>query len=148
MNPLEQHLRAESRRQFLLKSGNGLGATALSTLLNPNLFGSSAGAATAQNGGLPGFPNIAPKAKRLIYLFFSGGPSHIDMFDFKPEVRKIQKQLAQLEGIIFDQNMVRAVIVDQAAYPPVAPKPTKGRRLIVIGLLFGLMMGIIQLKPI
>ena len=121
MNPLEQHLRAESRRQFLLKSGNGLGAAALSTLLNPNLFGSSAGspAATAENGGLPGFPNFAPKAKRLIYLFFSGGPSHIDMFDFKPEVRKVHG--IELPDSIRNGQRITGMTSGQKEFPCVAP---------------------------
>ena len=34
-------------------------------------------------------PHFKPKAKRVIYLFFSGGPSHIDMYDYKPAMRKI-----------------------------------------------------------
>ena len=55
-----------NRRNFLLSTGHGMGAAALSSLWNPNLIG-SAGAAS----GLPGFPNFPPKAKRAIYLFFS-----------------------------------------------------------------------------
>ena len=71
----------------MLSTGHGMGAAALSSLWNPNLIG-SAGAAS----GLPGFPNFPPKAKRAIYLFFPGGPSHIDLFDYKPELRKIHGQ--------------------------------------------------------
>lgn len=37
------------------------------------------------SGGLPGFPNFAPKAKRVIYLTMNGGPSQIDLWDYKPE---------------------------------------------------------------
>ena len=121
MNPLEQHLRAESRRQFLLKSGNGLGAAALSTLLNPQLFGSSlgGGAPSAGNTGLAGFPNFAPKAKRLIYLFFSGGPSHIDMYDFKPELRKIHGM--ELPDSVRNGQRITGMTSGQKEFPCVAP---------------------------
>ena len=44
--------------------------------------------ATAGAGGLPGFPNFAPKAKRIIYLFQSGAPSQMDLFDPKPQLEK------------------------------------------------------------
>ena len=39
-------------------------------------------------GGLPGLPHFAPKAKRVIYLFQSGGPSQLDLFDYKPQLAK------------------------------------------------------------
>ena len=113
MNPLEQHLQTESRRQFLLKSGNGLGAAALSTLLNPELFGSSS------NTGLPQFPSYAPKAKRLIYLFFSGGPSHIDTYDYKPEVRKIHG--IELPESIRNGQRITGMTSGQKEFPCVAP---------------------------
>ena len=71
-----------TRRRFLLHTGHGMGAAALSSLWNPGIFGSAEAA-----DGLPGFPNFAPKAKRAIYLFFPGGPSHIDTFDYKPALR-------------------------------------------------------------
>ena len=61
-----------------------MGAAALSSLWDPGLIGSAQAAE-----GLPGFPNFAPKAKRAIYLFLPGGPSHIDTFDYKPELRDI-----------------------------------------------------------
>ncbi|NOX98332.1 MAG: DUF1501 domain-containing protein, partial [Verrucomicrobia bacterium] len=117
MNPFEQHLRTESRRQFLLKSGNGLGAAALSTLLNPDLLG-SAGKASG-NAGLPHFPSYAPKAKRLIYLFFSGGPSHIDMFDYKPGVRKIHGM--ELPESIRNGQRITGMTSGQKSFPCVAP---------------------------
>lgn len=70
------------RREFLLKSATGLGAAALSSLLGTNCF-------AASGGGLPGVPKVphfAPKAKRVIFLFQSGGPSQMDLFDPKPEM--------------------------------------------------------------
>ena len=69
-----------TRRTFLQRAASGIGLAALGGLL-----GSHAGAvATA----LPGFPNFAPKAKRIIYLFQSGAPSQMDLFDPKPELAK------------------------------------------------------------
>ena len=65
---------AVTRRTFLARSAGGLGMAALGSL-----FGG-----TAQAAGLPGMPNHAPKAKRIIYLFQSGAPSQMDLFDPKP----------------------------------------------------------------
>ena len=78
--------RGSTRRQFLGRSTTGIGAMALASLLNGNLFGASAeGAPTL--GALPRL-HFAPKAKRIIYLFMSGGPSHIDLFDPKPVLKE------------------------------------------------------------
>ena len=76
------HLRAVTRRRFLQNCGTGMGALALGSLLNDKLF-----AAPGANLGL-GAPHFAPKAKNIIYLFQSGGPSHLDLFDPKPELTK------------------------------------------------------------
>ena len=72
-----------SRRTFLRQSAGGIGLAALSQLL-----GNPAQAATAGVPGLPGLPHFAPKAKRIIYLFQSGAPSQMDLFDPKPELEK------------------------------------------------------------
>ena len=75
-----------TRRYFLGQcTGVSLGAMALSSLLR-----GSAGAATesADATGLPGFPHFAPKAKRVIFLTQSGGPSQIELFDEKPGLAK------------------------------------------------------------
>ena len=78
LNPPEDLL---SRRAFLGQSGIGLGALAATSLLH----GSAKGATNAGRGDLP---HEIPKAKRVIYLFQSGGPSHIDLFDHKPELAR------------------------------------------------------------
>lgn len=76
-----------SRREFLWRSGGGLGGIALATLLaRENLL-----AADTPRPGLgprPGLPHHAPKAKQVIQLFMAGAASHIDLFDFKPELVK------------------------------------------------------------
>ena len=67
------------RRTFLGRTAGGLGAMALGSLLGE----------TARASGMPGLPvlpHFRPTAKRVIYLFMSGGPSHIDLFDYKPEL--------------------------------------------------------------
>ena len=71
-----------NRRLFLGRSSSALGTAALASLFADE----SRGATSA--GGLPGFPNFAPKAKRVIYLFQSGAPSQMDLFDPKPEMAK------------------------------------------------------------
>ncbi len=70
-----------TRRTFLQRAGGGIGLAALGGLLG----GQAQAAGTA---GLLGFPNFAPKAKRIIYLFQSGAPSQMDLFDPKPELSK------------------------------------------------------------
>lgn len=80
---------ALSRRTFLRNSASGIGLGALATLLDGRALGTLASPAAAPaNGGLPGFPHFAPKAKRVIYLFQSGAPSQLDLFDPKPGLEK------------------------------------------------------------
>ncbi|REJ64510.1 MAG: DUF1501 domain-containing protein [Planctomycetota bacterium] len=74
---LRQLGNAVNRRAFLSQAGTGIGAAALSSLL-----ASDAAAGSPSTG--TGVPHFAPRAKRVIYLFMSGGPSHVDLFDPKP----------------------------------------------------------------
>lgn len=83
MHPVHEHIRTLTRRHFFGRTALGLGSAALTTLI-----GQRAVAATP-NGGLPDLPHFAPKAKRAIYLFMNGGPSQIDMFDYKPALDKM-----------------------------------------------------------
>ena len=76
---------ALTRRHFFSKTARGLGAVALAGLL-PRVL---AAAEPKAIGGLPGFPSFAPKAKRVIYLFQSGAPSQMDLFDYKPLLNKL-----------------------------------------------------------
>jgi Protein of unknown function (DUF1501) len=71
-----------TRRSMLARSGMGLGALALGSLLSDDA------AAAPINPLLPRKPHFAPKAKRVIHLFMNGGPSHIDTFDPKPSLKK------------------------------------------------------------
>ena len=76
-----------SRRAFLTRSTTGLGTMALATLMNPRLSATEAPAAHA--GGALRHLHWAPKAKRVIYLFQSGAPSHLDLFDPKPKLEQM-----------------------------------------------------------
>ena len=70
MNPANEFLTRQTRRAFLGKSTMGLGSVALGTLLN-------AGGKDLTGAGLsPGLPHFAPRAKRVIYLFQNGAPTH------------------------------------------------------------------------
>ncbi len=88
MNLEHEHKLMLTRRQFFGKAATGIGAAALGSLLNPNLFGAvGEGTQSGINMGLAGLPHFAPKAKRIIYLFQSGGPSQMDLFDYKPTLQ-------------------------------------------------------------
>jgi hypothetical protein len=87
MKPLQEHRLLMNRRHFFGRTATGIGAAALGTLLNPGLL--SAWAAEAGAPPFPlGQPHFAPKAKRVIYLFMAGGPSQIDLYDYKPALEK------------------------------------------------------------
>ena len=90
MHPKLEHLQHATRRQFLKQSGGlSLGAMALAAL-----SGGDSKAAEAANPLAPKMPHFAPKAKRMIYLHMSGGPPHLDIFDYKPELVKRNGQEA------------------------------------------------------
>jgi hypothetical protein len=96
-----------NRRTFLSGTGVGLGSVALASLLS----GEQAWAATAGAVGRehPGLPHHPPKVKRVIFLYMSGGPSHLETFDYKPKLAEMSGQpmpesftsgqpIAQLQG--------------------------------------------------
>jgi len=83
MDLIQQHLQTLTRRHFFGRCGLGLGTAALASLLPRQ---GKAGEQASATGGLPGMPHFAPKAKRAIYLFMNGGPSQMDLFDYKPKM--------------------------------------------------------------
>lgn len=79
---------ASSRRDFLMKAGAGFGALALTHLLELDGFFARA-AAPSLNPLAPKQPHFPSKAKAVIWLFMEGGPSHLDLFDPKPELQRL-----------------------------------------------------------
>src|SRR5579863_734318 len=73
-----------TRRHFFSRTSTGVGVAALASLLGRDLRASDE--APHATGGLPGLPHFAPKARRVIYLFQSGAPSQMDLFDYKPKL--------------------------------------------------------------
>ncbi len=98
----------QTRRVFLGRSAQGLGALALASLLNPSLSAAVAGPEKKWTGA--SYPLDFPqKAKRVIWLTMAGGPSHLETFDPKPKLAEMNgqpmppsftdgKQIAQLQG--------------------------------------------------
>jgi hypothetical protein len=93
----EEARKLVTRRWFFKECGVGLGSIALASLLQKGGGGTIAQAAEAiaasRNPLAPRNPHFAPKAKRVIYMFQAGAPSHLDLFDYKPELAKRNGQL-------------------------------------------------------
>lgn len=81
-----------NRRNFLSKTSVGIGTAALASLFGFGFLNKTKnGIIAPTSGGVKGIldaPHFAPKAKRVIYLFQSGGPSQLDLFDYKPTLIK------------------------------------------------------------
>jgi hypothetical protein len=95
MDPRTEFLLTQTRRQLLTQGVHAAGAAALATIMGRRSLGadaagpaSSSAAVPARKGGLPGMPHHPPTAKRFIYLFMNGGPSQMDLYDYKPEMEK------------------------------------------------------------
>ncbi len=112
-----------TRRAFLGQGGGGLGRIALGSLLFPELLaGTGRGNTldpTPPPQGLAGLPHFAPRAKRVIYLFQSGGPSHVDLFDYSPVLDQLHGQ--ELPASVRGTQRVTGMTSGQASFPVVAP---------------------------
>ena len=97
-----------NRRTFLGYGAAGLGLMALNSLINPRLY-AAAQAVNMTSKGVVNPLNFAPKAKRVIFLYQAGGPSHLETFDYKPKLAELNgtpmpesmtkgQQIAQLQG--------------------------------------------------
>jgi hypothetical protein len=86
-HPVDQYLRTLTRRQLFQRVGLGVGGFALANLLNNDL------SAAPQNP----FSHFAPKAKNVIYFHLVGAPSHLDLFDYKPDLQKRNGELCPKE---------------------------------------------------
>jgi hypothetical protein len=81
-----------TRRQFLEKAGMGMGMLTLATLLGDQLTPDALAAAASRNPLAPRLPHFPAKAKHVIHIFASGGPSHVDTWDPKPALNKYNDQ--------------------------------------------------------
>lgn len=89
------HNKNYTRRDFLTKTSLGLGALSMASMLDPmGLFANENKLVSApgMGGGLKGIPHFPPRVKRVIYLFQSGAPSQLDLFDYKPLLNKMNGQ--------------------------------------------------------
>ena len=84
MTDEQRRLLDTTRRHFFGQAGFGIGAAALTSLLNPTLFADTAMA--------PKKPHFPAKCKNVIYLFMAGGPSQLDLFDYKAALTKLDGQ--------------------------------------------------------
>ena len=90
-NILDKRSLLLNRRAFLSKSSIGLGTAALSSLLGLNLWSKNeAGILSPNSGGILKTLHHPAKVKRVIYLFQSGGPSQLELFDYKPLLNKLK----------------------------------------------------------
>jgi hypothetical protein len=97
-----------TRRYFFGKAAAGLGTAALASLLQADESG----------GAMPGIPHFPPTAKRVIYLFQSGAPSQMDLFDYKPRLRDLAK--TELPDSIRGGQRLTGMTSGQSSFP-VAP---------------------------
>jgi len=103
--------KAYTRRDFLTRTSLSLGAISVASLLDPmGLWGKS-----DPGKGILGKPHFAPKVKRVIYLFQSGAPSQLDLFDYKPLLNKMNGQ--DLPESIRQGQRLTGMTAGQASFP-------------------------------
>jgi len=127
MDPLFHHELLQTRRQFFGNTGLRLGGIALGLMgARSGLFGATSAnppaPITKVHPALAGFPNFAPKAKRLIYLHMNGAPSQLDLFDYKP--RLVEQFDKDLPDSIRNGQRITTMTSGQTRFP-VAPSMFK-----------------------
>ena len=108
----------QTRRAFFGRAATGIGTAALASLLNERLFAANVDPSLKPHGALDAF-HFAPKAKHIIYLFMSGGPSHIDLFDYKLALK--QHHGEELPASVRMGQRVTGMTAGQKSFPCVAP---------------------------
>ncbi len=111
-NPQREYDLMMTRRQLFGRTALGLGTAAMANLLGSELSAE----------GKPTGPHHKPKAKRVIYLFMSGGPSHHDLWDYKPKMQEMYGK--QLPSEVRDGQRLTGMTAGQKTHP-VAPSKYK-----------------------
>ena len=117
MDPFTENQLHVNRRHFFGNAATGIGATALASLMGGDAMAADE-APTKRSGGLPGFPNFTGKAKRVIYLFQSGAPSQMDLYDYKPKLNDLRG--SELPDSIRQGQRLTGMTSKQDSFP-VAP---------------------------
>ena len=117
MNPLLESQLLINRRQFFSRTSTGIGVAALASLLDNDLL-----QAQTKTGGLPDLPHFAAQGQRVIYLFQSGAPSQMDLFDYKPKLQDYQG--VELPDSIRKGQRLTGMTATQSKFP-VAPSRFK-----------------------
>jgi len=116
----EQQRQAMTRRSLLGRGAAGLGGLALGQMMAADSQGAVSPLREAGSGeGLPGLPHFAAKAKRVIYLFQSGGPSHVDLFDHKESLDRFHG--SDLPASVRGEQRLTGMTARQASFPVVKP---------------------------
>jgi hypothetical protein len=114
--------RTASRRQFLRHAGAGFGMLALASMLDKQrLLGATS---APQRVFAPRPPHFRPRAERVIFLFMSGGPSHVDLFDPKPDLVKLAGQPIPES---FGTFKTRRAVAKNKLLPPCRPFKPRGQ---------------------
>jgi len=110
-----------SRRAFLAQAGGGFGMLALASLLADERANA---AATSKSADGPRQPHFEPRVKRVIWLFMHGGPSHVDLFDPKPDLVKLGGQpIPESFGMV----MTRRKVAENPLLAPIKPLRPRGQ---------------------
>jgi hypothetical protein len=118
MDSYQQFFTQQTRRHFFGKLGAGVGTAALATLLGNNGFASSA--RPSNTDGQSKAAHFPATAKRVIYLFQSGGPSHIELLDYKPRLNELHG--TELPDSIRQGQRLTGMTSGQSSFPVIAPK--------------------------
>ncbi len=108
----------QTRRQFFGRTTLGIGTAALASLLGPTAYAQEEGI-NPKTKGLLGLPHFPPKAKRVIFLHQSGAPSQIELFDYKPQLKKLHG--SELPDSIRRGQRITGMTSGQESFPVVAP---------------------------
>jgi hypothetical protein len=119
MDPLEHYYRQITRRSFFRKTATGIGGLALGSLMKAPVW---AGSSDLLRKGALGANHLAPKAKRIIYLFQNGAPSQLDLFDYKPGLK--QRFDEDLPDSIRGEQRITGMTSGQERFP-IAPSMFK-----------------------